>query len=198
MSTEEIINILINSKSKSEACRKLGFSPNGTGIRKIDNLGLELKLDLSHFKDKGWYNSFRKYKIALKTCPVCGNNFKAKIGHSREKQTCSYACSNKFFRSGLNNGNYQSGNYILLDGTNRQIGNEYRKICFEYWEHICAIPKCGWDKIIDVHHIDYDHNNNNPKNLIPLCPNHHRLTEINQYKNEINQVIYNLIKTRFN
>jgi predicted Zn-dependent peptidase len=56
IATEESINILINSKSKSEACRKLGFSPNGTGIRKIDNLGLELKLDLSHFKDKGWYS----------------------------------------------------------------------------------------------------------------------------------------------
>lgn len=36
----------------------------------------------------------------------------------------------------------------------------------------CVI--CGFE-YSDVHHIDEDHGNNSPDNLIALCPNHHRL-----------------------
>lgn len=36
----------------------------------------------------------------------------------------------------------------------------------------CVI--CGFE-YSDVHHIDGDHTNNDPANLISLCPNHHRL-----------------------
>jgi hypothetical protein len=32
---------------------------------------------------------------------------------------------------------------------------------------------CGFSVLVHVHHIDGDHENNNPNNLIALCPNHH-------------------------
>jgi hypothetical protein len=38
---------------------------------------------------------------------------------------------------------------------------------------ICGFPYS------DVHHIDKDHNNNRPDNLISLCPNHHRMVHRN-------------------
>ena len=36
----------------------------------------------------------------------------------------------------------------------------------------CVI--CGFE-YSDVHHLDENHKNNNPLNLVSLCPNHHRL-----------------------
>jgi 5-methylcytosine-specific restriction endonuclease McrA len=47
----------------------------------------------------------------------------------------------------------------------------YRTICFKNHKKICVV--CGEDKIVTVHHMDEDHQNNDPKNLVPLCPTHH-------------------------
>lgn len=33
---------------------------------------------------------------------------------------------------------------------------------------------CGYGNSTDVHHLDKDRKNNNPENLLLLCPNHHR------------------------
>ena len=49
----------------------------------------------------------------------------------------------------------------------------------------CVI--CNFDKIVDVHHIDANKNNNSPKNLIGLCPNHHRMIHNSNFRNEIFQ-----------
>ena len=186
---QDIIEIIKNAESKSDACRKLGFCINGTGIRKLKKLSQELCIDLSHFNEKKWIESLRKYKVITKECPVCGKKFEAHLGAPREKQTCSYGCANTLFRSGENNGIYKNG-FSIFHG-------EHRKVCWDYWDHICAIPGCGWTQIVEVHHIDYNHNNNDYKNLIPLCPNHHRLTEMNKYKDEINEVIRELIQKKF-
>jgi hypothetical protein len=43
-----------------------------------------------------------------------------------------------------------------------------------YRTHRTPCVFCGFE-YSDVHHIDGDHTNNNPANLISLCPNHHRL-----------------------
>ena len=61
------------------------------------------------------------------------------------------------FRSGLNNPNTKD--------------TSYRVICFTYHEKKCVV--CGEDKIVAVHHFDENHENNDPMNLIPLCPTHH-------------------------
>lgn len=34
---------------------------------------------------------------------------------------------------------------------------------------------CGYDKVLDLHHIDEDHTNNDPENHVILCPNCHAL-----------------------
>ena len=44
---------------------------------------------------------------------------------------------------------------------------------------------CGFDKVVDLHHIDESHKNNSKKNLIGLCPNHHQMLHTLKYKNEI-------------
>lgn len=47
----------------------------------------------------------------------------------------------------------------------------------------CVI--CGFDKIVDLHHIDMNKENNSPKNLIGLCPNHHRMIHNFNFRDEI-------------
>jgi len=51
----------------------------------------------------------------------------------------------------------------------------------------CAI--CGFDKIIDIHRIDFNNKNNSLKNLIGLCPTHHRMIHNLNFRNEIFQIL---------
>lgn len=83
-----------------------------------------------------------------KLCPVCDSQIK----NYQENETCSRRCSN-----------------ILRP---RREGLGYRSICFKNHERVCCV--CGEDKIVEVHHLDGNHNNNDPANLVPLCPNHHQ------------------------
>lgn len=34
---------------------------------------------------------------------------------------------------------------------------------------------CGFDKVVDLHHLNEDKQDNSEKNLLGLCPNHHRM-----------------------
>ena len=159
---EEVIN---KAKSNSDVCRALGFPLNGYGFRKVKNIISENDFDVSHF---GVGESRRKYKLVEKECPVCETKFTTKKGHSKEQSTCSYACSNTFFRSGVDNPNWKD--------------DSYRSTCFLYHEKKCVI--CGEDKILDVHHFDENKKNNSPENLIPLCPTHHMYWH-SRYKGEV-------------
>ena len=88
----------------------------------------------------------------IKKCPICDKEFISK------SKTCSYSCSNKFFRTGENNGNWKQ--------------DTYQSTCFLYHEKKCVV--CSEDKIVAVHHLNENHNDNRPENLIPLCPTHHQ------------------------
>lgn len=48
---------------------------------------------------------------------------------------------------------------------------------------------CGFDKIVDLHHLDRDHKNNDPSNLAGLCPNHHKMSHMYAYKDEIAAIL---------
>ena len=107
----------------------------------------------------------------LKECPVCNKIF------SSESITCSYACSNTFFRSGYNHPNWKE--------------SAYRTTCFHYHEKKCII--CGETNIVEVHHIDESKENNKPENLIPLCPTHHQYFH-SRFKHEVKDKILNYQK----
>jgi hypothetical protein len=44
---------------------------------------------------------------------------------------------------------------------------------------------CGFDKVVDLHHLDKNKKNNSESNLIGLCPNHHRMIHQQKYRQEI-------------
>jgi hypothetical protein len=75
---------------------------------------------------------------------------------SRKEYYCSRKCSNSI------------GGKAKRD---KHGITQYSTIAKKYYKEQCIV--CGFDEIVDVHHIDRDRENNNPKNLVFLCPNHH-------------------------
>lgn len=177
---EEFAEVVASSRSKSDICRYFNLPINGSGLRKVNGDLNRLQLDTSHFLKGGEF--CRKWKIIEKECPVCKTKFTTRKGHPREQQTCSYGCSNTLFRSGKRNGRHKHGGY---EGDKQDPA--YRAICFKHYKQECTI--CGWGISVDVHHIDGDHNNDDPSNLIPLCPNHHRMAHMREYKDQINKIL---------
>jgi hypothetical protein len=102
-------------------------------------------------------------------CKVCSEPIKH---YNKSKGTCSRSCSNVYFRSGRNNGNWND--------------DQYRSTCWEHHEKKCVV--CGEDKIVAVHHYDENHSNNDPVNLIPMCPTHHQYMH-SRYKIDIQNIV---------
>jgi len=91
--------------------------------------------------------------INVRFCPICDRPIK----NYKTSKTCGYSCSNKFTRRGV--------------GLNPKVTSA-RTICFN--NHIKKCVICKEFRIVSVHHYDKDKDNNNPENLIPLCPTHHQ------------------------
>ena len=164
---QQFTQAVSQSYSKSAVCRIMGWNINGTGLRLVSTMAKKWKIDTSHFSLS---ESYRKYPLKNKICPICQTSFITSIGSPKEKQTCSYSCSNTLFRSGKDNPNYKQ------PGTHSSE-KAYRSLCFTKYKPKCII--CSWDISVDVHHIDEDNSNNSVDNLVPLCANHHKMAHMN-------------------
>jgi hypothetical protein len=51
----------------------------------------------------------------------------------------------------------------------------------------CVI--CGFDKVVDLHHLDENKKNNSLSNLIGLCPNHHQMLHNFKFRKEIRELL---------
>lgn len=89
-----------------------------------------------------------------KLCPVCGKP--TKFGAT----TCSRECRLIYF-----------GPPNIPDDSKLK---GHRTICFRHHEKKCII--CGEEYFVDVHHYDKNTENNDPRNLIPICILHHKYT----------------------
>lgn len=175
------IKLVEESYSKNDLCKKLGYHNNSNGYHKINELILLYNADISHFDA---HHKTRKYKIIKRECPICHTLFTTKVGSKDEKITCSRGCANTYFLSGNKNPRYK--------GTNR---HQYQKTCFEYHEYKCCV--CNENKIIEVHHLDGNRQNNIPENLVPLCPTHHKYFH-SRYRHLILNKIKTYMKSVFN
>ena len=59
---------------------------------------------------------------------------------------------------------------------------DYKKITEK-----CVV--CGFDKVVDIHHLDENHKNNSEGNLIGLCPNHHKMLHDFRYRKEMRELL---------
>jgi hypothetical protein len=155
--------IIKNSLTYSEAICKIYGYVNGKTREKFYEFVTENNIDIIHLRARK-----SKYEIVTRECPVCNKKFRTKINCKEERKTCSYSCSNTYFRSGLSNPNWKQ--------------DSYRTTCFLYHKKECII--CSETKIVSVHHFDENHENNLPENLIPLCPTHHQYVH-SRYKDDV-------------
>lgn len=153
--------------SRVALARLLGFSYyNGSVARIVQKVIDENQLDISHFD--GGKSKHRKTR-EQRECPICKKVFSVISDSKRKKVTCSYACSNTYFRSGQMNGMKRKADE----------NPNYTRICFQFHKKKCIV--CEETNIVSVHHFDGNHTNNDPKNLVPLCPTHHQYVHSHFY-----------------
>ena len=104
-----------------------------------------------------------KYDIVK--CDFCGKSFKRLksrliTDNKTGKIFCSKECGNKYKNTFV---------------TNYENAADYRRNAFLKYPHKCCI--CGYEedeRILEVHHLDENRNNNHIDNLRILCPNCHK------------------------
>lgn len=104
------------------------------------------------------------------TCDTCGKNFQRKPSALKKSRSgyrfCSRVCKDRAARidgiEGINK-SIKHGKYV-----------NYRR---HFTEEDLKCARCGYNEFsicVDVHHIDENHLNSNPDNLVPLCGVCHR------------------------
>lgn len=103
-------------------------------------------------------------------CDHCGKPLLRFPSQVKERNDCNRFCQFQgqgSIISGFNNGNWRGGRakYFMAQASIRD-------------GHRCVV--CGFDLATDVHHITprAKGGNDEPSNLLTLCPNHHRLAHL--------------------
>lgn len=135
------------------------------------------KINISNIKKHEQYCFLNPKNI--KYCHVCSKPIK----NYRYNVTCSSKCARNFYAEMYKNFGRNNGKKLT-----------YRRICFDNHKKSCII--CKEDKIVSVHHLDENENNNDPENLIPLCPTHHQYLH-SRYRNLIIDKINEYINGRW-
>lgn len=104
-------------------------------------------------------------------CEECGKEFQRLKSQVNENHNfCSRECGNRWKNKQV---------------VNNQDSTAYRRNAFLHYPHQCGI--CGWNKderILEVHHIDENRQNNDIHNLIILCPNCHKFLTLHLFSLE--------------
>lgn len=131
-------------------------------------------------------NKFGELITFRVTCSTCSTKFEVEerenLFPSKQHYYCSRSCSNSV-----------GGTAKALKYHPDEIAH-YKAVLLRYHKHKCLV--CGFDKIIDAHHVDENHDNNDPKNLVPICSNHHRMFH-SRFRSEIEPKITEYIKERW-
>lgn len=119
------------------------------------------------------------YKNYTITCDRCESLFdvkeREKLFPEKEKYFCSRKCANS------TGGQAKSIKYHNDDNAS------YSVVCWRHHNKICLV--CGEKNIVAVHHMNENHDDNDPKNLVPLCPTHHQYMHSRHKELIINKVL---------
>lgn len=124
----------------------------------------------SDYKHKCPNCGFKKGKIVK--CAYCGKEIYRSNSQLKKSKSGFYYCSREC-------GNRHKNELIMEDNKNPC---NYRLSAFKTYPHKCMV--CGWDedeRILEVHHIDENHSNNEINNLSILCPTCHRKITLGYY-----------------
>lgn len=119
-------------------------------------------------------------------CANCEKEFVVKerefLFPTKEKYFCSRNCANA------------TGGKAKAEKHHYDEIANYTTVAWRYHDKKCVV--CGEYKIVAVHHLNENHNDNDPKNLIPLCPTHHQYMH-SRYKVEIQDIVLEYVKEKW-
>ena len=119
-------------------------------------------------------NCGKKQRIKVK-CAYCGKIIERTPSQVAKNQSGYFYCCHE-------HGNLHKNQLRKEQGEWENSAN-YRLKAFNTYPHKCYI--CGWDedeRLLEVHHIDENHNNNDIDNLVILCVLCHRKVTLHYYK----------------
>lgn len=117
-------------------------------------------------------------KLAWKPKPKICKRCKRELPH-HAKGLCA-GCYNTVF----NLENAKAHNYKKWHNISLELYKKLTEKCF----------LCGFEKVVELHHLDKNRENNSEDNLIGLCPNHHKMIHISKYRGEIIDQINEIFK----
>ena len=143
-------------------------NPNPNGRLLVDCLKCNKRVE-HHAKGL----CFKCYKKGHKTkkikCKECG-----RIRHHKAFGLCG-SCHTRLYHYNYPR-NYQ---FMKLHGLSLEEVEKLTKSCVS----------CGFDKIVQLHHIDGNKESYDQKNLVGLCPNCHKMIHSYQYYKEIKEIL---------
>ena len=71
---------------------------------------------------------------------------------------------------------------------------KYRTLAKRYHDEKCIV--CGFEHIVEAHHVDESHNNNTKENMVFLCPNHHQMFH-SRFRSEIEPHIERYVRNKW-
>ena len=82
-------------------------------------------------------------------------------------------------------------NFVFkLEDTKAWNYKKWYKLDTETYKKITkACVVCGFDKMVDLHHLDENNENNSLNNLLGLCPNHHKMLHDFRYRKEMREAL---------
>lgn len=114
-------------------------------------------------KGQGVISKFGAVKKFDVICESCNTSFtvkeREKLHPKREQYFCSRSCANSI-------GGKAKANKYHYD----EVAT-YTTVAWRHHERKCVV--CGELNVVAAHHLNENHNDNRPENLIPLCPTHH-------------------------
>ena len=167
---QRLVNSELREKARKKASEKISCGFCG---KKYSRYGIR-------HHEKACVKNPKVIEERIKTCPSCQKPF------MKNSITCSNACANRYFKHGrtAEGARWKSDDQLISE-------SKYREICFRHHEKMCVV--CGESKIVAVHHLDENRENNLPENLIPLCPTHHQYTH-SKYHAEVDPIIAEYIE----
>jgi len=119
-------------------------------------------------------------------CHSCEDNFEVeereKLFPSKSQYFCSRSCANSV------GGKAKAEKYHSDDVA------QYRTVAWRHHDKKCII--CEESNIVAVHHLNENHKDNRPENLIPLCPTHHQYWH-SKYKYLIEDKVLQYVKDKW-
>ena len=124
------------------------------------------------------------------------NSFKVsrKYGEVKDHQKICKRCSSEFTYVGRENTKaFKQAQFCSRSCANSRVRKvtRYTSIAFKHWKKECVV--CGEDNVVAVHHLDNNHKNNTPTNLVPLCPTHHQYMH-SKYRAKIEDIVNKAVR----